>query len=90
MRRGLRFGRQMRWRCCRKSLTDTESQKCGVTADLSAKSVRRAIVAVREQAPEAAAIMHDKLEGNAITDAGLSIQPRQTKKPIEGPDALSA
>ena len=51
-----------------------------VTADLSAKSVRRAIAMVREHGPEAvAAIVQGRLSGNQIADAGLSVQPKGPK-----------
>jgi hypothetical protein len=51
-----------------------------VTADLAAKSVRRAIAAVREHGPEAvAAIVQGRLSGTQIAEAGLSVQPRGPK-----------
>jgi hypothetical protein len=54
-----------------------------VTADLAAKSVRRAIVMVREYGTEAvAAIVQGRLSGNQIAEAGLSVQPKGPK-PIE-------
>jgi hypothetical protein len=51
-----------------------------VTADLAAKSVRRAIAAVREHGPEnVAAIVQGRLSGNSIAEAGLSVQPKGPK-----------
>ena len=51
-----------------------------VMADLAAKSVRRAIVMVREHGPEAvAAIVQGRLSGSQIAEAGLSVQPRGPK-----------
>ena len=51
-----------------------------VTADLSAKSVRRAIAMVREHGPEAvAAIVQGRLSGSQIAEAGLSVQPKGPK-----------
>jgi hypothetical protein len=51
-----------------------------VTADLAAKSVRRAIAMVREHGPEAmAAIVQGRLSGNQIAEAGLSVQPKGPK-----------
>ena len=51
-----------------------------VTADLAAKSVRRAIAMVREHGPEAvAAIVQGRLSGNQIAEAGLSVQPKAPK-----------
>lgn len=51
-----------------------------VTADLAAKSVRRAIAAVREHGPEgAAAIVQGRLVGTEITEAGLAVQPKVAK-----------
>ena len=48
-----------------------------VTADLAAKSVRRAIAMVREHWPEAvAAIVQGRLSGNQIAESGLSVQPK--------------
>jgi hypothetical protein len=51
-----------------------------VTADLAAKSARRAIAMVREHGTEAvAAIVQGRLSGNQIAEAGLSVQPRGPK-----------
>jgi hypothetical protein len=51
-----------------------------VTADLNAKSVRRAIAMVREHGPEAvAAIVQGRLSGSQIAEAGLSVQPKGPK-----------
>jgi hypothetical protein len=51
-----------------------------VTADLAAKSVRRAIAMVREHGPEAvAAIVQGRLSGSQIAEAGLSVQPKGPK-----------
>ena len=51
-----------------------------VTADLAAKSVRRAIAMVREHGPEAvAAIVQGRLSGSQIAEAGLSVQPKGQK-----------
>jgi hypothetical protein len=51
-----------------------------VTADLAAKSVRRAITMVREYGPEAvAAIVQGRLSGSQIAEAGLSVQPKGPK-----------
>ena len=51
-----------------------------VTADLAAKSVRRAIAMVREHGPEAvAAIVQGRLSGSLIAEAGLSVQPKGPK-----------
>jgi hypothetical protein len=48
-----------------------------VTADLAAKSVRRAIAMVREYGPEAvAAIVQGRLSGSRIAEAALSVQPK--------------
>jgi hypothetical protein len=48
-----------------------------LTADLSAKSVRRAIATIREQGADA--IVQGRLTGNAITEAGLSVQPKAAR-----------
>ena len=54
-----------------------------VTADLAAKSVRRAIAVVREHGSEAvAAIVQGRLVGSQITEAGLAVQPK-VPKPVE-------
>ena len=51
-----------------------------VTADLAAKSVRRAIAAVRKHGPEGvAAIIQGRLAGTEITEAGLAVQPKAAK-----------
>ena len=51
-----------------------------VTADLNAKSVRRAIAMVREHGPEAvAAIVQGRLSGSQIAEAGLSVQQKGPK-----------
>jgi hypothetical protein len=51
-----------------------------VTADLAAKSVRRAIATVRQHGPEAvAAIVQGRLSGHQIAEAGLSVQPKGPK-----------
>ena len=49
-----------------------------VTADLNAKSVRRAIANIREAGPDnVSCILQGRLDGNnALLDAGLAIQPR--------------
>jgi hypothetical protein len=50
-----------------------------LTADLNAKSVRKAIATIREAGPEAcAAILQGKLlTDNSLAEAGLSVQLRQ-------------
>jgi hypothetical protein len=51
-----------------------------VSADLAAKSVRRAITMVREYGPEAvAAIVQGRLSGSQTAEAGLSVQPKEPK-----------
>jgi hypothetical protein len=56
--------------------------------DLAAKSVRRAITAVREHGAEnVAAIIQGKLVGDAIAEAGLVVQPRVPKA---HPEAVAA
>jgi hypothetical protein len=51
-----------------------------ITADLAAKSVRRAIAMVREHGPEAVgAIVQGRLSGSQIAEAGLSVQPKGPK-----------
>jgi hypothetical protein len=48
-----------------------------VTADLNAKSVRRAIAAIGEHGPDGiAVIIQGKLVGDAITEAGIVAQPK--------------
>jgi hypothetical protein len=50
------------------------------TADLNAKSVRRAIAAIREHgADTVAVILQGKLEASRIIDAGLSAQLKAAK-----------
>jgi hypothetical protein len=46
------------------------------TADLNAKSVRRAINVIREYGPDAV-----RLVGSEITEAGLSARPKATSQP---------
>ena len=51
-----------------------------VNADIAAKSVRRAIAAVREHGADGvAAIVQGRLIGSAITEAGLAVQPKAPK-----------
>jgi hypothetical protein len=55
-----------------------------VTADLNAKSVGRAVATIREQGADA--IVQGRLTGNAITEAGLTVermrpQPRTVTHP---------
>jgi hypothetical protein len=51
-----------------------------LTADLSAKSVRRALAAIREHGADAVAtIVQGRLSGDTITEAGLSAQPKAAK-----------
>lgn len=51
-----------------------------VTADLAAKSVRRAIAGVREHGAEnVSAIVQGRLIGNQITEAGVMVQPKVSK-----------
>jgi hypothetical protein len=58
-----------------------------VTADLAAKSVRRAIGMVREHGSEAvAAIVQGRLVGSQITEAGLAVQSK-VMKPAEKAEA---
>ena len=60
-----------------------------VTADLNAKSVRRAINVIREYGPDAvAAIVQGRLVGSEITEAGLSAQPKATRQPT--PEKVAA
>lgn len=49
-----------------------------VTADLNAKSVRRAIANIREAGPDnVSCILQGRLDANnALLDAGLAVQPR--------------
>jgi hypothetical protein len=45
--------------------------------DLNAKNARRAIAMIRELGPEkVVAIVQGRLAGNAIAEAGLTVQPR--------------
>ena len=62
-----------------------------VTADLNAKSVRRAITMIREQGPDnVAAIVQGRLAGDVITEAGLSVQPKGPRQPVtEKADAVA-
>ena len=51
-----------------------------VTADLAAKSVRRAIAMVREHGPDAvAAIVQGRLVGSEIAEGGIMVQPKVQK-----------
>jgi hypothetical protein len=60
-----------------------------VIADLSAKSVRRAINVIREYGPDAvAAIVQGRLVGSEITEAGLSAQPKAARQPA--PEKVAA
>jgi hypothetical protein len=48
-----------------------------VTADLDAKSVRRALAAISEHGPNGVAlIIQGKLVGDTITEAGMFSQPK--------------
>jgi hypothetical protein len=47
-----------------------------VTADLAAKSLRRAIATVREHGPDS---VQGRLVGTEITEAGLAVQPKVAK-----------
>jgi hypothetical protein len=50
------------------------------TADLAAKSVRRAVTAIRENGADGVSVvLQGRLIGTAITDAGLSAQPKVAK-----------
>jgi len=61
-----------------------------VTADLNAKSLRRAIAAIREQVTGAvAAILQGWLTGDAITEALLSVQPKGPRKTSPSDGAVS-
>jgi hypothetical protein len=56
-----------------------------VSVDLSAKSVRKAIVAIREHGPDnVAAIIQGKLAGDIITGAGLVAQAK-----VKPPEVVS-
>jgi hypothetical protein len=60
-----------------------------VTADLNTKSVRRAITSIREQGADAvAAVLQGRLSGNAITEAGLSVQPKGPRKAAPSDDTV--
>jgi hypothetical protein len=54
-----------------------------ITADLSAKSVRRARSTIQQHGAEAvAAMLQGKLlEGDRLGEAGLSVQPKAAPKP---------
>jgi hypothetical protein len=59
-----------------------------VSADLNAKSVRKAVAAIGEHGPDGVAvIIQGKLVGDLITEAGIVAQPRV--KPSERPHSLS-
>jgi hypothetical protein len=48
-----------------------------VTADLNAKSVRKAVATISEHGPDGVAvIIQGKLVGDAITEAGIVAQPK--------------
>jgi hypothetical protein len=48
-----------------------------VSADLNAKSVRKAVATISEHGPDGVAvIIQGKLEGDAITEAGIVAQPK--------------
>jgi hypothetical protein len=48
-----------------------------VTADLNAKSVRKAVATISEHGPDGVAvIIQGKLVGAAITEAGIVVQPK--------------
>jgi hypothetical protein len=48
-----------------------------VTADLAAKSVRRALVTINEHGPDGVSvIVQGKLVGDTITEAGIMAQPK--------------
>ena len=56
-----------------------------VSVDLSAKSVRKAIVAIREHGPDnVAAIIQGKLAGDTTTEAGLVAQAK-----VKPPEVVS-
>lgn len=55
-----------------------------VTADIAAKSLRKAQAAIREHGAEnVACILQGSLVGDAIIEAGLSAQVKATKAPPE-------
>lgn len=57
-----------------------------VTADLNAKSARRAIAAVREAGPDGvSAIIQGRLVNSEITEAGITVQPKAVKAPKQPP-----
>jgi hypothetical protein len=61
-----------------------------VTADLAAKSLRRAIATVREHGPDSvAAIVQGRLVGSEITEAGLAVQPKVAKPAPEKAEAAA-
>jgi hypothetical protein len=48
-----------------------------VTVDLAAKSIRRALAAIREHGQDSvAALIQGKLLGDTITEAGITAQPK--------------
>jgi hypothetical protein len=76
----------------RLSLTITVDDRRYV-ADLAAKSVRRAIAAIREHGPDGVAVvLQGKLgANNAIQDAGISAQLKAPRQPgTEGVQAMAA
>ena len=51
-----------------------------ITADLNAKSVRKAVAAISEHGPDGVAvIIQGKLVGDALTEAGIVAQPKVPK-----------
>jgi hypothetical protein len=61
-----------------------------VTADLAAKSLRRAIAMVREHGAEGVtAIVQGRLVGRQITEAGLAVQPKVAKPAPEKAEAVA-
>jgi hypothetical protein len=63
-------------------LLTIETGNARYTADLSSKSVRKAKAAILEHGPEAVAcVVQGKLDGNRITEAGLTVQGK-TPKPV--------
>jgi hypothetical protein len=53
-----------------------------IVADLNAKSVRKAIAAIRQNGPEACAVvLQGKLQpDNSLTEAGLNVQLKQPQR----------
>jgi hypothetical protein len=47
-----------------------------VSADLNAKSVRKAIAAIAEHGPDGVAVIQGKLVGDTISEAGIVAQPK--------------